>query len=295
MSAVSEVAQNQPADVLVVDDDGDMVLLIRRIVERMGHRCVTAGSGEEAVAELSASRFDLVVTDINMGGLSGLELLKAAQVRDPDVAVVVASGVDDPRTAETALGGGAFGYVVKPFEVTELQIAVSNALRRRELEIELRRHLHDLEAEVDRRTEQLRLVSEEAQVQEQRFRSLAQASPLGILYADNSGEFDYCNSNAETLLGRGRAHLDGGRWLTEMDSPSRDQLVASIRAAASGVPDAMCEYELCRPDGSVVWLRSRVAPVLNDEHESSGVVVLFEDIGDRKRLEAQLRHQSTLR
>ena len=286
------ISRTAAAAVLVVDDDRDMVVLIRRIVERMGNRCVVAGSGEEALAELPAGRFDLIVTDINMSCLSGLELLEAARACDEDVAVMVVSGVDDPQTAEIALGGGAFGYVVKPFEITELQIAVSNALRRRELEIGLRQHLHDLEAQVDRRTEQFRQASELAQTREQRFRSLAQASPLGIVYADETGRFDYCNSNAEALLGRGPAQLAGQRWLTELDSSSRDELAASVREAASGVPDTMCEYELRRPDGSTVWIRSRVAPVLDEDHRSTGVVVLFEDIGDRKRLEKQLRHQA---
>ncbi len=293
MNATSLATESSPVHVLVVDDDRDMVGLMRRIVERMGHRCSTAGSGEDALKYLATDSFALLVTDINMDGLSGLGLLEAARSSDPDLAVVMVSGLGDPRTAETALGGGAFGYVVKPFELTELQIAVSNALRRRELELQLRRHLHDLEAEVGRRTEELRRVSHETQVQEQRFRSLAQASPLGILYADSQGNFDYCNANAEALLGRTRTELGDRRWLAELDSPSRDQLETSIREAASGVPDAMCEYPLRRPDGSTVWLRSRVAPVLDDHHETAGVVVLFEDIGDHKRLEHQLRHQAS--
>ncbi|MEZ5382543.1 MAG: EAL domain-containing protein [Microthrixaceae bacterium] len=275
-----------------MDDDRAMVDLVGRIVERLGHRCETVESGEAAVERMSTERFDLLITDVAMDGLSGLELLDAARGHDPDLAVVVVSGVDDPRTAEAALSGGAFGYVVKPFEVTELQIAVSNALRRRELEIESRRHLRDLETEVDRRTEQLRLAAQEVRHQEQRFRTLAQASPLGILYADQSGSFAYGNSNAEALLGRSGGELSGRRWLENLDSPGRSQLTAAVQAAASGGSDAMCEYELRRPDGSTVWIRSRIASALDDDQRNAGVVVLFEDIGDRKHLERQLRHRA---
>ncbi|MDH3301545.1 MAG: EAL domain-containing protein [Acidimicrobiia bacterium] len=290
--ATAEIAQ-RAAEILVVDDDASMVALIARVAERSGHRCATAGSGETAIELLSDRRFDLLITDINMDGLSGLELLEAASGLDPDLAVMVVSGIADTGTAEAALSAGAFGYVVKPFDVTELQIAVSNALRRRELEIKLRGHLHDLETEVDRRTEALRVTTADAQRQEQRFRSLAQASPLGILYADRLGHLDYCNSNTELLLGRPRSDLHGSRWLDELDTPTRQEFEAAIKQALAGVPDTSCEYQLRRPDGSLVWLFSRVAPVLDEDQVSSGVVVLFEDVGNRKRLEHQLRHQAS--
>jgi len=110
------------------------------------------------------------------------------------------------------------------------------------------------ETEVDRRTAQLRRAKHEVKLQEQRFRTLAQASPLGILYADETGSFAYCNANAEALLGRSSEDLIDHRWLEDLDSPGRQQLEASIRKAASGDSDAMCEYELLRPDGSTVWI-----------------------------------------
>jgi diguanylate cyclase (GGDEF)-like protein/PAS domain S-box-containing protein len=282
-----------PARVLAVDDDGAMVVLLRRVVERMGHKCETVESGEAAVALLAEDTFDLIITDVNMAGLSGLDLLESAGRCDPDLASIVVSGVDDPGTAEAALEGGAFGYVVKPFELLELQIAVSNALRRRELEIELRTHLQHLEAEVERRAEQLVQATHEVQTQERRFRSLAQASPIGILYADEGGSVDYCNRKAETLLGRQTDELIDYCWLDILDTPSTNLLELAVAEAVAGASDAICEYELRRPDGSAVRLQSRIAPVLDDDDDTTGVVVLFEDVGDRARMERELRHQAS--
>ena len=285
-------ATESVVDVLAVDDDAIMNGVVRRIVEHMGHRCVTASSGEQALEVLGNEDFDLVITDINMAELSGLDLLNSVKAAKPDVAVVVVSGVNDASTADIAIASGAYGYVVKPFELTELQIAIANALRRRELEIELHRHLNDLESEVERRTAQLRAATNTAVNQERRFRSLAQASPLGIIYINRDWEFDYCNSKAEALLGRCSSEMKGTKWFEGMPGGCRQTLGEAVAAAADGT-EADCEHQLQRPDESLIWLRCRTAPVMSDEGAISGVVVLLEDIDDRVRLEAMLRHQAT--
>ncbi len=287
--SLSGIAQ---ARVLAVDDDPMITGLVRKIVQKAGHICETAESAEEALALLGETVFDLVITDVNMDKMSGLDLLEAATKDDPDLAVIMLSGINDPVTAEQALESGAFGYIVKPFEVTELQIAVSNGLRRRELETQLRRTLQGLEAEVDRRTAELRTTASELRSREQRFRSLASASPLGIVYADRDGLFEYANVAATAILGRSVEDLAGQRWITELDTPQHFQFVSALREVAAGVPDATCEYELHRSDGTVAWIRSRVGPVSGETAHATGVVVLFEDISDRKRLEGQLRHQA---
>jgi PAS domain S-box-containing protein len=196
-----------------------------------------------------------MITDVNMQGLSGLDLLESVATIDPDLAVLMLSGVNDPVTAEQAIKCGAFGYIVKPFELIELQIAVSNALRRRDLETQLKRTLQGLEVEVERRTSELRATTNELRNREQRFRSLAHASPLGIVYADRNGVLEYANANAAAILGRSKEAMEGQRWIAELVTPQYSQVTSAIREAAAGVPDAMCEYELHRSDGTVAWIR----------------------------------------
>lgn len=280
------------ARVLAVDDEPMIRDLVRKVVTKMGHVCETADSTEAALDVLGSDQFDLVVADINMSGRSGLDLLDSARMLDPDLAVVMVSGVDDPATAEMALASGAYGYVVKPFGVTELQIGVSNALRRRELERRLKLSLHDLETQVESRTAELRAVADELRHSEQRFRSLAQASPLGILYIDSAGSLEYANAHVEEILGRPADALAGVGWLTGLESLQPELLPSSLQEARAGVPDVACEYEIRRPDQTLVWISSRIAPIVGDDGRSDGTVILFEDIGDRKRLESQLRHQA---
>jgi putative two-component system response regulator len=113
---------------------------------------MVASNVAEAREMLSAESFALVMSDVNMPGESGIELIKSVVNDHPDTATVMCTGVDDTKIAGTALEIGAYGYIVKPFEPNEILIAVMNALRRRSLEIENRNHREHLEQMVKDRT-----------------------------------------------------------------------------------------------------------------------------------------------
>jgi putative two-component system response regulator len=143
--------------ILVVDDDEAMRGLIVRFLERDGHQYRKAGSAEEALQVLEEEEFALLISDINMPGKTGLDLLKEVRNNHPDLAVIMATAVDDRNVAIESLFMGAYGYITKPFNRNELTINVTNALRRRKLEIENRAHSEKLEALVSARTEELKL------------------------------------------------------------------------------------------------------------------------------------------
>ena len=129
--------------------------MIARILERAGYLCHQAADPDEAWQLAQSHDFSLVTCDVNMPGSSGLELVARLRRRDPDLAVVMVSGIDDPHTAATATELGAFGYVIKPFESNEILIAAENAVRRRELELENRTYREHLERLVAERTSDL--------------------------------------------------------------------------------------------------------------------------------------------
>ncbi|MBR9981862.1 MAG: response regulator, partial [Desulfatitalea sp.] len=93
--------------------------------------------------------------DIAMPGDSGLELLARVKARDPEMAIVMLTGMDSPQTAHLAFTLGADGYLLKPFDKNELLIQVAGALQRRVLEAENRHYREQLETTVDQRTAQL--------------------------------------------------------------------------------------------------------------------------------------------
>ncbi|MFI5280133.1 MAG: response regulator [Gemmatimonadales bacterium] len=143
------------ASVLIVDDDDMVRSAIARYLQRTGYEPVQARNGEEALALLHERRFDAMLCDIRMPGMSGIELLPKAIARDPDIAVLMLTAVGDPSSAISCLRVGAADYLVKPVELEELQHALQYALRKRELEIERRELEQWLAREVAEKTRAL--------------------------------------------------------------------------------------------------------------------------------------------
>jgi len=124
--------------VLVVDDEPDMVENCARILKRAGHACVTATDGRQALQLFESDRPDLLLTDLKMPGVDGMDLLRQARELDPTVPVIVITAYATIESAVAAIKEGAFDYLPKNFSVDQLRVAVERALRQRRLELENR-------------------------------------------------------------------------------------------------------------------------------------------------------------
>jgi putative two-component system response regulator len=147
--------QQEGARVLVVDDESAIARMLVRILQRSGYTCGSASSAAEAQELMREKEYDAVLTDMDMPGGSGLDLISRLRRDYPNVATMMITGLDDPLLAHAALEVGAYGYIIKPFEANEVIINVANALRRRQLEIENRSQRARLEQMVEDRTNEL--------------------------------------------------------------------------------------------------------------------------------------------
>ncbi len=118
------------ANVLVVEDDRELRELIRRYLERVGHAVHTSGTGAEALGMLGTGGIDLMVLDLGLPDVEGLELLDAAHGPDSDVPVVVLTARSGVQDRIEGLRRGADDYVTKPFSPTELVLRVQAVLHR---------------------------------------------------------------------------------------------------------------------------------------------------------------------
>jgi putative two-component system response regulator len=130
-------------------------------LEGDGYECDIASSANEALQLLGDKTYELLISDINMPQVTGIELLQKVKERYPEMAVMMATAVDQRETAINALLLGAYAYIIKPFHKNEFLINVVNVLERRRLTLENKRHREILEEEVRARTADIRNREEE--------------------------------------------------------------------------------------------------------------------------------------
>jgi len=147
--------------ILIVDDDEMLCQLLTRWLSAEGYECTSAFSGENALSKLAQESFALMITDINMPGMNGMELLANTRGKYGEMNSIVASGVDDRSIAINALELDAFSYIIKPLNRNETLINVVNALRQRELEIQNKAFIGEMNELVKEQTVGLRQKEQE--------------------------------------------------------------------------------------------------------------------------------------
>jgi DNA-binding NtrC family response regulator len=124
------------ARILVVDDEPDIRRGLQRLITRFGHTVKVAGSAEEADQWLTSERFDLLMLDIELPRMKGVEFLGWALTRDPEMAIIMLTGLDIPEVAIECIDDGARNYLVKPVETEFLRLALRDALAMRKVLVE---------------------------------------------------------------------------------------------------------------------------------------------------------------
>ncbi|HET6976124.1 MAG TPA: EAL domain-containing protein [Pyrinomonadaceae bacterium] len=146
-----EAVDHHKPTILIIDDEEQIRNLLIDVLGNT-YQCSDAGSAEEALAALATTTFDLVISDIDMGGMSGLELVPRVHSLSPDTVVVMVSGNNDIEFAIKALRVGAFDYITKPIDLRHVEASVERALNHFNLLKEKRRYKEQIEALLQQRT-----------------------------------------------------------------------------------------------------------------------------------------------
>ena len=151
-----------PARILIADDEPAQMRALCDTLGSHGYDVVGVDSGPAALQALAGGGYDLLLTDLLMPGMDGIELLQTALARDPDLVVVLTTGEGTITTAVEAMRAGALDYVLKPFKLSAILPVLSRALAVRRLRVDnaaLERRLHQRNAELEAANEELRAFS----------------------------------------------------------------------------------------------------------------------------------------
>jgi len=119
--------------VLVVDDEEPVRNLLQRVLKEAGYDVVTAVNGQEALDKVSQLNAGVVLLDIKMPGMSGMEVLRQLTANRPETCVVMATAAGDAQTAVEAMKAGAYDYITKPFNRDDVVLKVQKAIEKRDL------------------------------------------------------------------------------------------------------------------------------------------------------------------
>ena len=140
--------------ILIVDDEIEITEILADLLSE-DYECLKAGSAEEAIARLREGEFQLVISDITMPGMSGLDMIPHVKQLSPDTVVVMISGMQTVESAIGALRLGAFDYLMKPFDLRQVEAVVKRALEHHDLVVAKQRYENHLEELVEQRTAEL--------------------------------------------------------------------------------------------------------------------------------------------
>ncbi|HEY0995899.1 MAG TPA: HD domain-containing phosphohydrolase [Gemmatimonadaceae bacterium] len=219
---------------LVVDDEPRLRQVIAHLMRNDGFRCIEAGNGQEALALLEQTPVPLVLSDVRMPRMDGVDLLKQVRARWPDTAVVMITAVAEVEVAVSCLALGAMDYLTKPFHLEEVRARVGQALERRRLVLENRDYQERLEEKVAvqaRRLEELFLAS---------VQSLAEALEVKDPYTRGHS---IRVSHYSSIIARELALDEEMRRQIELGGHVHDLGKIGVREAVLNKPGALTEEE----------------------------------------------------
>jgi DNA-binding NtrC family response regulator len=137
------------AHILLVDDQSSARLTLTALLKQNGHTPAQASNGADAIAKIEKTDFDIVITDLKLGEISGLEILQASRKNNPRTEVIVLTGYGSVETAVAAMKAGAIDYLTKPIDTEELLLAIGRAVERQRLKSEVKRLRSEVERDFD--------------------------------------------------------------------------------------------------------------------------------------------------
>ncbi|GBC64038.1 hybrid sensor histidine kinase/response regulato r [Desulfonema ishimotonii] len=258
--------------VLVIDDEQGIRDGCERILTRMGFKVFKANRGEAGLDIIRKEVVSIVLLDLKMPGMDGLEVLERIRAIDNSILVIIITGFATIETAIRAMKQGAYDFMPKPFEPDHLRIIVGRARENLLLTWEAEM------LEAQRRKTLLDLGTEQS-----RIRTIIESLPNGLVVTNTRGQVVLMNPTFLRLLGLDPCRASGDRIEAYIDDGGFSSLVQDISQGKYSGTDETPTYELALPDNTYLMARGR--PVLGEDGECLGAVFTLVNITTMKVLD----------
>ncbi len=225
-----QASTDSQGTVLLVDDDQTVLLAMRNQIISCNYQVFTADTASGALGLLQQYPVDILIADIYMPDISGIDLLRRALEFRPDLQCMFISGSGEMNTAQQALKLGAFNYLVKPLQTSELSLALAHGMERIRFIERIHQQNEWIEQLNDRvagLTNQCRQITDRAAQKNALFMSLVERSQIGMIIVDERGMVKYHNRSAQSFF-RERYESMLGQQLDIPDSSSNETVTTDI-------------------------------------------------------------------
>jgi PAS domain S-box-containing protein len=273
--------------ILLVDDEPDIVRVLSISLKSDGYDVMTALSGEQALAIFQEQGQDIVITDIRMPGLNGIDVLKAVKEISDETEVIIITGHGDIDAAIEALKNGASDFINKPVRDQALSIALRRAQEKLDIKRRLKEYTVDLEQKVEIATRELRRQSN--------FQArLIRSSNDGVVATDRSLKIVIYNPAAERIFGFPATDVINLKYASDLFPVEIADRLGAAMSETNNIKDlAWQETSIVCKDGQDIPVRFSGA-VLREKGVKMGTVVFFQDLREIKRLEQELLRSERL-
>ncbi len=277
--------------ILLVDDEPSVLDVMRAHLDDIGYECLCETSPLRALELLRLQSCSLMITDLSMPEMNGIEVVRRAKEIDPDLAIVVVTGMVDINSAIEAMHSGADDYVVKPFNLGEVGLAASRALEKRQLVIQNQQYQENLELRVQEATEHLEHVNSELRETKQYLESLLHSTVDAIVTSNSTDHIEFINDGALHMLGFTPEELVGTD-VAQLYVGGTDEVEYLRRKLREEEQLQNYETELKRKDGTTLPVIVSLSSVNKPDGALHSILAICKDVTLQKQLEKELKEMS---
>jgi two-component system cell cycle sensor histidine kinase/response regulator CckA len=247
--------------ILIIDDDPNLRKTLCDILRSRGFETSTAANGAAGLATMKEHSFNLVLIDLGLPDIAGVEVLRKIKAEHPLSEVIILTGNATLDSAIEAANSGAFSYLVKPYEIEQLILNIQRAIEKKRAEIAL-------------------------QKSEERFRKIFEEGPLGMAITDSNNRFVKVNEMLCRMLEYSQEELAALKSTDIYHAGDLENKSRNMRQLIeSEIPFYKTEKRCTKKSGELFWVNKTASVIIDPESDTSYFLEMFEDITKRKAAE----------